>query len=169
MDLQLLPYSPERDAYRLLQVDPRASADEIVAACRRLARTFHPDRNESPRAHLEMQVVNGVRRMLTDPASRAEYDIERLRFLSQAYRAAPPVGVRPRPSTRPMRKRRGQALPAFAALPEPLAKNLHAAWVGFRTTVAALAPARCGRCRTVIGTSDAYCAACGQRLLTTRG
>jgi curved DNA-binding protein CbpA len=165
MDLQLLPYSPERDAYRLLQVDPRASADEIVAACRRLARTFHPDRNESPRAHLEMQVVNVVRRMLTDPASRAEYDIERLRFLSQAYRAAPPIGARPWSSTRPMRRRRTQQLPALAA---PLSKNLRAAWVGRRTTVAALAPARCARCRTVIDAADAYCAVCGDRLLTAR-
>jgi hypothetical protein len=170
MDLQLLPYSPERDAYRLLQVDPRASADEIVAACRRLARTFHPDRNESPRAHLEMQVVNVVRSMLTDPAARAEYDIERLRFLSQAYRSAPTVGVRPwapgRPMRRPMRRRRAPILPA---LPVPMIKNLRAAWVGVRTTVGALAPARCGRCRTVIGGDDVYCAICGNRLLTTRG
>lgn len=162
MDLQLLPYSPERDAYHLLQVDPRASADEIVAACRRLARTFHPDRNESPRAHIEMQVVNVVRSMLTDPATRAEYDIERLRFLSQAYRAASPVGVRPWSPARPMR-RRSQPLPAF---PAPISKNLRAAWVGLRTTVAALAPVRCAQCRTVIGTADAYCAVCGQRLLT---
>jgi curved DNA-binding protein CbpA len=169
MDLQLLPYSPERDAYRLLQVDPRASADEIVVACRRLARTFHPDRNESPRAHLEMQVVNVVRSMLTDPAARAEYDIERLRFLSQAYRSAPAVGVRPwspaRPTSRSMRRR----TPILPALPGPMLKNLRAAWVGVRTTVGALAPARCGRCRTVIGGDDAYCAVCGNRLLTTRG
>ncbi|HET8587963.1 MAG TPA: J domain-containing protein [Candidatus Limnocylindria bacterium] len=166
MDLQLLPYSPERDAYRLLQVDPRASGDEIVAACRRLARTFHPDRNESPRAHLEMQVVNVVRRMLTDPATRAEYDIERLRFLSQAYRAAPPVGIRPSPATRRWRRRRSRQL---LALSVPLPKNLRAAWVGLRTTVAALAPARCARCRTVIDAADVYCAVCGNRLLTTRG
>ena len=70
----LLPYSPERDVYRLLQVDPNANNDEIAAACRRLARTFHPDRNRSSRAHEEMQVVNAVRHLLTDPRSRAAYD-----------------------------------------------------------------------------------------------
>ena len=45
MELRLLPYTPERDVYRLLGLPANASADEITAACRRLARTFHPDRN----------------------------------------------------------------------------------------------------------------------------
>jgi curved DNA-binding protein CbpA len=163
MDPQLLPYTPERDAYRLLQVDPRASVDEITAACRRLARTFHPDRNRSPRAHQEMQVVNAVRGLLTDPARRAEYDIARLRFLSQAYRAAPPISVRPAVS-RVEPWRRPSPMPR---LPRPLTRNLRAAWVGMRATFTALGPARCGRCRTAIGGEDLYCAACGNQLLTT--
>ena len=61
MHQRLLPYSPDRDIYRLLQVDPRAGTDEVIAACRRLARAFHPDRNGSGRAHEEMQVVNAIR------------------------------------------------------------------------------------------------------------
>ncbi len=56
----LLPYTPDRDVYRLLGVPASASADEITAACRRLARTFHPDYNHSSRATAEMQVVNTV-------------------------------------------------------------------------------------------------------------
>ncbi len=164
MELQLLPYSPERDAYRLLQVDPRANADEIVAACRRLARTFHPDRNVSPRAHQEMQVVNVVRGILTDPAARAEYDIARLRFLTQTYRA-------PRPAAAWVRAA-GHVPPPQPITPpalSPVVRNLRAAWVGVRTTVAALAPARCARCRMAIDHADAYCALCGNRLLTTGG
>jgi hypothetical protein len=161
MELQLLPYSPERDAYRLLQVDPRANADEIVSACRRLARTFHPDRNASPRAHQEMQVVNVVRSVLTDPATRAEYDIARLRFLTQSYRAPAPASawVRPLPAP-PMRP-----LPPAS----PILKNVLAVWRGLRITVAALAPPRCARCRMVIDHEGAYCALCGNRLLTTSG
>ena len=38
----LLPYAPERDVYRLLQVEPTANDREIAAACRRLALAFTP-------------------------------------------------------------------------------------------------------------------------------
>ena len=65
-------------------VDP----DEITAACRRLARTFHPDHNASPRATAEMQVVNTVRKVLTDPDTRALYDRERVRFHASRGRVA---------------------------------------------------------------------------------
>ena len=51
MDLRLLPYLPERYVYRLLGVPPSADRAAIVAACRRLSRTFHPDRSASPRAN----------------------------------------------------------------------------------------------------------------------
>ena len=76
MHQPLLPYSPERDVYRLLGVPSNASTDEITVACRRLARAFHPDRNGSNRANAEMQVVNAVRRVLSDPELRAVYDRE---------------------------------------------------------------------------------------------
>src|ERR1700693_3362242 len=79
---RFLPYSPDRDVYRLLQVDPRAGTDEILDAWRRLARTFHPDRNGSGRANEEMQIVNAVRDLLTDPGSRAAYDRERQRWMA---------------------------------------------------------------------------------------
>ena len=35
MDLRLLPYTPDRDVYRLLGIPATASSDEISAACRR--------------------------------------------------------------------------------------------------------------------------------------
>ena len=91
MTPRLLPYSPERDVYRLLGVAPTASMDEITAACRNLARTFHPDRNQSMRATQEMQVVNAVRRTMTDPQFRARYDHERWRFHADLSRAAVPA------------------------------------------------------------------------------
>lgn len=153
MTPRLLPYSPERDVYRLLGVPPTASTDEIGAACRRLARTFHPDLNRSGRATEEMQVVNAVRQIMTDPDWRATYDRERHRFHAVLARpsepmlhAWPPMVVSPR--------RRS-----------PLERYLRAAAIGVRAAMVSLAPPRCRGCRTVVANGDAYCVACGTPLL----
>lgn len=153
MTPRLLPYSPERDVYRLLGIPPSASSDEIHAACRRLARTFHPDRNASGRATQEMQVVNAVRRVLTDPDERARYDRERRRFHDELMRPPmaqlqswPPIDL-----GRPRRTRR---------------RYLRAALLGVRAALTGMVPVRCQGCRAVITTGDTYCAACGTPLLT---
>ena len=149
MHQTLLPYSPERDVYRLLGVPSTASNDEVSSACRRLARTFHPDHNRSARATAEMQVVNAVRQVLSDPETRAAYDRERYRFYAVVARPATP----PRPSL-------------VLEEPSPFGRYLRAAVAGLRATMSALAPARCRGCRTVISGEDAYCVACGTPLLT---
>src|SRR5688500_20325505 len=102
MNPRLLPYSPERDVYRLLGVPASASLDEITAACRRLSRTFHPDTNQSGRANEEMQVVNAVRRVMSDPEWRDIYDRERFRVHAAMARpsgprlhSGPPADPRP--------------------------------------------------------------------------
>ena len=155
MHQRLLPYAPERDVYRLLGVPSTASTDEITAACRRLARTFHPDRNDSARATAEMQVVNAVRQVLSDPEARAVYDRERYRFHAGTSRAS---RMRPIPEyLRPNEELPGQA---------PLSRYLRATVLGIRAAVAGLLPARCRTCRTVIARDDSYCAACGSPLLT---
>ena len=91
MTATLLPYAPERDVYRLLQVEPTANDGEIAAACRRLALAFHPDYNRSPRAHEEMQIVNAVRNLVSDPRARAAYDGARRRFLYYGERSWSPA------------------------------------------------------------------------------
>jgi len=152
----LLPYTPERDAYRLLGVPASASTDEISAACRRLARTFHPDRNPSERATAEMQVVNTVRRVMVDPEMRAVYDRERIRFHTYSVRAAlRPVPVPP-----------GFAPHVARQPPSTFERYLRATFLGVRATAVALLPSRCRSCRIVIEGDDAYCAACGTPLLT---
>jgi curved DNA-binding protein CbpA len=160
MTLRLLPYTPERDAYRLLGLPPTASTDEIGAACRRLARTFHPDHNGSPRATEEMQVVNAVRTVMTDPAWRATYDRERHRFHARRTRAAAARPAMPTFAPSPLRL---EARPASA-----VARYARALAIGVRAAVGGLLPARCGRCRTVIEAVDSYCAACGIPLLGSR-
>lgn len=156
MNLRLLPYRPERDVYRLLGVPATADADEITAACRRLARTFHPDRNASHRATQEMQVVNVVRRTMTDPELRALYDRERWRYQAELSRAPqpaleswPPVRVEPPP-------------------PSSVSRYARATLAGLRAAVGGLLPPRCAGCRAVTAydPDDAYCAACGTPRLT---
>ncbi|MGH2445241.1 MAG: J domain-containing protein [Candidatus Limnocylindria bacterium] len=154
MNLRLLPYTPERDVYRLLGVPPTASIDEIGFACRRLAVRFHPDRNGSDRATQEMQVVSVVRRVMTDPASRAQYDRERHRFHAAMTR---PRHELLEPWT---------PVPPEMARPSPMGRYLRAALVGILALAAGLAPPRCRGCRIVIASEDAYCAACGTPLLT---
>jgi curved DNA-binding protein CbpA len=151
----LLPYSPERDVYRLLQVSPNAGRDEILAACRRLALTFHPDRNPSPRATDAMQIVNAIRTMLTDPVARAEYDWWRVRWeaAERGRLTAMAVGW----------AARGQ-VPAGSRAPGG-ARYLRAALIATRATLGALLPARCAGCRMVVDDDDAWCAGCGSRLL----
>lgn len=160
--MELLPYSPQRDVYRLLRIDPRAGNEEIVAACRRLARTFHPDRNGSERANDEMRVVNAVRGLLSDPSARAEYDIARLRFLTMQARRHAPLAERARGLPPRLERRR-----ASLGVGELLLVNARAAWRGVRAAVAVLGPVRCSRCRSAVGRDDLFCALCGQRLLST--
>lgn len=157
MTLRLLPYTPERDAYRLLGVPPTASLDEIGMACRRLARTFHPDHNRSPRATQEMQVVNAVRRAMTDPSWRATYDRERKRFHAQRVRTSPPVvSLPPPPVSSPLRLEMRPLSPAL--------RYARAVGVGLSAAARAMLPPRCMVCHGVVEPQDAYCAGCGARL-----
>ena len=152
MDLRLLPYQPERDVYRLLGVPPSAGRAEIVSACRRLARAFHPDRNASQRATEEMQVVNAVRSVLIDPRSRAEYDHARLSYLRQAAVAEPtPRPIAPRPVPAP----RGG---------KELGRTARAAMGALLAGMRALPPARCDDCSTWVQPEFRFCPACGARL-----
>jgi hypothetical protein len=157
MELRLLPYTPERDVYRLLGVSATADSDEITAACRRLARTFHPDHNRSQRATQEMQVVNAVRRAMTDPEMRSRYDRERWRFHAELTRAVEPAA------------RAWEPIHVEPPRPSPVSRYARAALFGVRVAISALLPPRCRTCRIVIGPDDAYCAACGTPRLTTTG
>ncbi len=154
MNLRLLPYSPERDVYRLLGVPSSASSEEITAACRRLARTFHPDRNESVRATQEMQVVNVVRRTMTDPELRARYDRERWRFHAEMSRSAT------------MAAQAWEPMHLTPPGPSAASRYLRATVIGVRAALAGLLPPRCPACRAVVAGDDAYCAACGTPRLT---
>ncbi len=154
MDLRLLPYQPERDVYRLLGVLPSAGRAEIVDACRRLARAFHPDRNASGRATEEMQVVNAVRSLLTDPRSRAEYDYERLRFLQHT------VSARAAPASRLRRWR--PPIPLVGGI--GLGRTARAAMSALLVAIRSLPRTRCDDCNAWVELDYRYCPACGAHL-----
>jgi curved DNA-binding protein CbpA len=168
MTQRFLPYSPERDVYQLLQVDPRAEPDEIMEAWRRLARTFHPDRNGSQRANEEMQVVNAVRDLLNDPAARAQYDRERRRWMTgppsadRSDRWRTLAGIR-EAGPEPAKSERTPSVQDSRA-----GRTAIAVGVGLRAFALALLPARCAECRGAIGRSDTYCWICGFPTTTPR-
>ena len=165
MDLRLLPYEPDRDVYRLLGVPPSAGRAEIVSACRRLARAFHPDRNVSSRATEEMQVVNAVRSLLVDPRSRAEYDHSRLTFLAQT------AAVAPAPTEAPNRLRRLMLpLGGFG-----LGRTARATMAAMVVAMRSLPRSRCDDCDEWVSPDYRFCPACGAllrgsvRLIATDG
>ena len=64
------------DYYEILQVHPLAEADVIEAAYKRLARKYHPDFNQDPKAQEQMKKINRAYEVLRDPKKRKRYDGE---------------------------------------------------------------------------------------------
>ncbi|HEX8562073.1 MAG TPA: J domain-containing protein [Flavobacterium sp.] len=63
------------DYYKILEVDKKASTDDIKKAYRKLARKFHPDLNPNDAlAHKKFQQINEANEVLSDPEKRKKYD-----------------------------------------------------------------------------------------------
>jgi curved DNA-binding protein CbpA len=97
------------DAYKILQVDPEAEDEVIVAAYRRLARKYHPDVAPDPDSAARMAAINAAWDRIGDPARRAAYDIER------SARAASPATSSAGAPGRPGGGVAGQAAPGGGA------------------------------------------------------
>src|SRR5688572_29024814 len=64
----------QRDYYQVLGVDRGATADQIRAAYRKLARKFHPDVNKEPDANKRFAEIQEAYDVLWDPEKRSGYD-----------------------------------------------------------------------------------------------
>ncbi|KAF7531927.1 hypothetical protein G7054_g8452 [Neopestalotiopsis clavispora] len=75
------------DYYEILQVQPKATGDEIKASYRRLALLKHPDKNaDNPNATAEFQ--QATYQCLSDPRKRSAYDNKRVEAREDLNRRA---------------------------------------------------------------------------------
>lgn len=81
------------DYYKILGVSRNASKDDIRAAFKKLAREYHPDKNNSPEAADMFKNVYEAYENLNDPGKRAQYDQKN----PDAGRAAPEKSIKQQP------------------------------------------------------------------------
>jgi len=67
----------QRDYYKVLQVDPEASAEVITAAYKTLAKRFHPETDLTGVHEIRLAELNRAYDVLHNAASRQRYDLER--------------------------------------------------------------------------------------------
>ncbi len=113
------------DPYKTLQVDPEAEDEVIVAAYRRLAMKYHPDRGGGADSAARMAALNAAWERIGEPAARAAYDRERklAAAMARARPTAPAAETVSRPAT--------GAAPATPRAPETVSRD----WTSGRSTV----------------------------------
>ena len=63
-----------KDYYAMFSVSRTATDQEIKKSYRKLALTFHPDKNKAPEAEEAFKVIGNAFQVLSDPQKRAHYD-----------------------------------------------------------------------------------------------
>jgi ferredoxin len=86
-----------KDYYAVLGVSEKASYKQIKYAYRRLARKYHPDRNNSVFAEEMIKKINAAFEVLSDGANRAQYDKIGFDSTRQMKPKQEPVYTNPKP------------------------------------------------------------------------
>lgn len=63
-----------KSLYETLEINEKASPDEIKKAYRKLARKYHPDVNKDPQAEDKFKEINAAYEVLSDPEKKQQYD-----------------------------------------------------------------------------------------------
>ena len=63
-----------KDYYKILEVDKNASSDDIKKSYRKLAMTYHPDKNPSPEAETKFKDIAEAYEVLGNPEKKQNYD-----------------------------------------------------------------------------------------------
>lgn len=101
----------EFDAYRILQIDPRAEEFVLKAAYRSLARGYHPD-GKTPNVE-RMAAINRAYNLIRTPDRRRAYDSARLKAVGPGPVLVPPTKFDPW-----AKRERGEATGKPASLPD---------------------------------------------------
>ena len=67
-----------KDYYKILEIDPNCTKDDIRKAYKRLAKQWHPDNNKSANAHERFVEITEAFEILFDDNTRAKYDAARM-------------------------------------------------------------------------------------------
>jgi DnaJ-class molecular chaperone len=62
--------------YEILEVDKKASQEDLKSAYRRLVMLYHPDKNKLPEAEEMFKGIAEAYSVLSDPGKREQYDID---------------------------------------------------------------------------------------------
>ena len=63
-----------KSLYETLEINEKATADEIKKAYRKLARKYHPDVNKDPQAEEKFKEINAAYEVLSNPEKKQQYD-----------------------------------------------------------------------------------------------
>ena len=86
-----------KDYYAVLGVSEKASYKQIKYAYRRLARKYHPDRNNSVYAEEMIKKINTAFEVLSDETKRAQYDKMEFDSSREMEPKQEPAHINPKP------------------------------------------------------------------------
>lgn len=71
----IMDFDPNKDYYKILEVDSNASPDDIKKSFRKLAMKYHPDKQNGDKA--KFQEINEAYGVIGDTKKKQQYDAYR--------------------------------------------------------------------------------------------